>query len=243
MDPREHDRMAAQEERHFWFRGTRRVILAVLRRAVGDRPGRVLDLGCGTGFTLAQVEGEPRVGLDRSAHALAWARGKGGLTLARGEASALPFADRSFDVVLALDVLEHVDDDAGAAREAWRVLRPGGVLLATVPALRSLWSDHDEALEHRRRYRAGELRTLLSGAGFDAIDAGYYNFFLFPLVAASRILTRLRPRRGQAHSHLRTPPRPINDVLAAVLGAERHLALRVPFPVGVSIIAVARRPR
>ena len=245
MDRAEYARMAEAEARHFWFVGTRAVIRTALARALG--PGgaanRLVDLGCGTGSTLDAIEGASlRVGIDPSPDALGFARERNGCAFAWGSAEALPFRDASFDAALALDVLEHVPDDARAAREARRVLRPGGVLVVTVPAFRSLWSAHDDALHHLRRYRKSEVRRLLEEAGLEVLEAGYYNFFLFPPIAATRLVGRMLRRDGPARSDLSVPPRPLNALLAAILRSERHLVGRVPLPFGVSILAVARRP-
>lgn len=243
MDPAEYGRMAEAESRHFWFVGTRAVIRSLLQRSLGASPaGRVVDLGCGTGFTLGQVEGATlRVGVDASPEALRFARGRTESRFVAASATALPFPSATFDVALALDVFEHVADDAAAAREALRVLRPGGLLVVTVPAFEALWSAHDEALHHLRRYRKPALRRLLETAGFELEHAGYFNFFLFPAIAAVRIAGRFL-RRGAPKSDVDLPPEPLNAALAAILGAERHLVARVPLPFGVSVVATARRP-
>jgi SAM-dependent methyltransferase len=251
MRPDEHERMYRVETEHFWFRGTRRVIIAALSRALGPRlrGARVLDIGCGTGLTLSQLPtGTWRVGLDLSRTALRLARLRvPGVPLIGGAAGALPFADRSFDAVLALDVLEHLDDDLAAAREMRRVLKPGGVGIVTVPAFQALWSGHDVALEHRRRYRLPQVEAVLREAELTVEHGSYYNFFLFPVVAAVRMAERVRiafrrapPRRCE--TDLRIPPAPLNAWLGAVLGAERMLAPRMRLPVGVSCLVVARRP-
>ena len=194
MDAGEHEQMYRVETRHFWFVGTRRVIVAALERALGSRlaGGRVLDVGCGTGFTLTRLPRAVRsVGLDYSPAALAFARERApASSLVRGSAYALPFADGSFDAVLALDVLEHLDDDLAAARELRRVLAPGGAAIVTVPAFESLWSAHDEALDHRRRYRLPQIERVLRDAGLRVEHGSYYNFFLFPVVAGARLAER-----------------------------------------------------
>lgn len=252
MSPDEHEAMYRVETRHFWFRGTRRVIVAALVRALGPRlsHARLLDVGCGTGFTLTCLPAGVRaVGLDASAAALRLARRRAsGADLVRGSAYALPFGSACFDAVLALDVLEHLDDDRAAAREIGRVLAPDGVAVVTVPAFGELWSAHDEALEHRRRYRLGEVEAVLRQAGLTVEHATYYNFFLFPLVAAARWLGRAATMlRGERESRargtdLRVPPGPINELLCAVLGAERAIAPRMRLPIGVSCLLVARKP-
>jgi len=238
--------MFRAETEHFWFVGTRTVIAQTLRQALGARVvgARVLDLGCGTGYTLTRLpEGVRAVGLDFAPAALALSsRRASGAALVRGDATRLPFADGCFDAVLALDVLEHLDSDAEAAREIGRVLKPNGVLIATVPAFRWLWSQHDEALDHRRRYTLSEVTELLRSAGFGIERASYYNFFLFPMIAGLRAWGRLWPRQtGRVEADVAIPPRPINRLLSAVLGAERHILTHASFPVGVSCLVSARK--
>ena len=247
MQPEEHEKMHRVETRHFWFRGTRRVILAALARSLGRERlsrARVLDLGCGTGLTLSLLPpGARAVGVDFSPAALRFARGRAGhAELLRASAYALPLADRAFDAVLALDVLEHLDDDRAAARELLRVLAPDGVAIVTVPAFRELWSEHDVALEHRRRYRLAEIEAVLRDAGFTIEHASYYNFFLFPLVAAARIAGRARTALGAGRpaTGLSVPAGPVNAVLTAILGSEGMLAPRLRLPIGVSCLVVAR---
>lgn len=245
----EHERMYRVETRHFWFTGTRRVILEALERALGSRivGARLLDLGCGTGFTLTQLpRGVRAIGLDYSRAALGLARRRAsGAELVRGSAYALPFANGSFDAILALDVLEHLERDLDAARELRRVLAPGGVAIITVPAFAELWSAHDEALDHHRRYRLHEIESVLRSAGFRVEHGSYYNFFLFPLVAGARLAERARLALGGAPkasngADLGVPPAPVNGLLGAILGAERLLAPRVRLPIGVSCLVIAR---
>ncbi|HJL19831.1 MAG TPA: class I SAM-dependent methyltransferase [Sandaracinaceae bacterium LLY-WYZ-13_1] len=246
MRPHEHDRMFRAETEHFWFVGTRGVILTLLRNALGPRVehATLLDMGCGTGYTLSRLpRGMRAVGLDYSEHALTLAERRApGVELVRGSAYHLPFADGAFDAVLALDVLEHLDDDQRAAREIARVLAPGGVAVVAVPAVRWLWSDHDVALEHRRRYHLPELEVVLEQAELHIEHSSYYNTLLFPLVAARRLSARIwSPPEDTPRSDLVVPPGPINRSLSAILAFERFLVPRVKLPFGVSCFAIARR--
>ena len=251
MRPHEHERMHEVETRHFWFRGTRRVIVAALERALGTGRAaqpRVLDLGCGTGFTLTQLPAGMRVvGLDASPTAVAFARRRApGAAVVRGSAYELPFADGSFDAVLALDVLEHLEDDGRASRELLRVLKAGGVGVFTVPAFEALWSAHDEALDHQRRYRLEEFEGVLRHAGFEISHGTYYNFFLFPAVVLTRWADKLRATRGASgtdRADLDVPSAGVNAALTAILGAERWIAPRIRLPFGVSCLVIAKRPR
>jgi len=242
MDPREHDRLARFEQWYWWHRGR----LAIVRRVLGRYapPGaRLLDVGCGTGATtraLAAAGGA--VGMDVGDHALRHARGLG-LAVVRASAARLPVRPGTFDVAIALDVLEHLDDDVGAAREILGALRPGGLLVATVPAYPFLWSAHDEALGHRRRYRRAPLRRVLEGAGFECVLCCYVMGSILPAAMAVRLWERW-VRRGPAarESGYVVLPAPINAALAALTCAGSRLLPWLRLPFGLSLLAVARRP-
>lgn len=231
------------ETDHFWFVGTRRVIVDCLERALGDslEGAFVLDVGCGTGFTLTQLpDGVRALGLDCSPTALEYAQRRGtSAGLLQGMAGDLPVGTGGCDAVLALDVLEHLDDDRAAAAEIARVLRPGGVAVITVPAYRFLWSSHDETLEHKRRYRLPEITEVLRDTGLQVEFASYYNTWLFPLVAAVRLSEKLLGR--DAGEEMKVPAAPVNAALGAVLASERHVLRHARFPFGVSCVVVARK--
>jgi Methylase involved in ubiquinone/menaquinone biosynthesis len=236
----EYRRLFAYEDRYWWFVARRRLALDWLARAA---PGarRVLDLGCGTGALLGELgRGTIGYGVDRSEVALEYCRERGRRRLVLADAEALPFADRSLDAIVATDVIEHVAGDARAAAEARRVLRPGGVVILSVPAFAWLWGPHDVALMHHRRYRRAQVRALLEEAGFRVEKLSYSVFFLFPAVVAIRALDRLR----KGEPEVRLPPVPgwLNRMLVALHALEARLAWRLPLPWGSSVVAVARRP-
>jgi SAM-dependent methyltransferase len=242
----EYQRMYEAEERQWWYAGMRALSLALLagpllERARTSGPVTILDAGCGTGNNLRHLARYGRaLGVDLSEEAVAFCRARG-VAAARAELLSLPFPDACFDCVTSLDVIYHrwVEDDAAAVREMARVLRPGGLLLLRVPALRILWGAHDEAVQSRHRYRRGEVRRLLEGAGLAVQRATYANTVLLPLVAARRGLDRLTGREG---SDVGLLPPPLEWAFRAVLMAEARFVRRFSFPIGTSVFALARKP-
>jgi SAM-dependent methyltransferase len=237
------------EDVHWWFVGRRRILLQLLDRYLGTNGThrrRILDVGCGTGtmLTYLQAFGDAE-GVDIDEEAIGYCRERGLQSVQLGEATKLPYPDDSFDLVTILDVVEHLDDDVAAFREMRRVLRPGGRLLVTVPAHRFLWGDQDEVNQHKRRYRARELRERIVAGGLEVVRLSYMNALLFPPIAAARFLRRLehRIRPHTPHqSDFRYPaPTPLNIVLGHVFAAEGPILQRIDIPLGVSIVALAQK--
>ena len=232
MRPEAYDEMRAVEERHWWFRGRRSLLWALLWRAGGlPYPARVLDAGCGTGRNLVEFSGlGPAAGVDPAAEAIEACSARGLEDVHQARLDALPFPDASFDLLLATDVLEHVDDDAGALRELRRVAAPGAVLLVTVPAHPRLWSEHDAALHHVRRYRRPELLARVREAGFAPVVVTWWNAFLLAPIALARLA-------GRGSS----TPEASNRALEAVLTLEARLVRGgTDLPAGVSLALAAK---
>ncbi len=255
MDRATYEVEAEVEHTHWWFRGRRRLLarlLADLSPALPPR-ARVLDVGCGTGANAPTLAAPGRlvIGVDPSPIALGLARdgrpaaapdqsaGSRHHAVARADAAALPFADATFDLVVALDVLEHLDDHATAAAELHRVLRPGGALVVFVPALQILWGLQDDVSHHKRRYAKPELRALLAGAGLHISRLTYFNTLLFPPILAARLAMRIRRPNVTTENELTGPF--TNRVLGAIFAAETPLLARLDLPIGVSLAAVCRR--
>jgi SAM-dependent methyltransferase len=243
----EFDRMFAIEETHWWYRGRRALVRAALDRwAPPRRPLALLDVACATGMSFRFLADYGAIrGLDISDETIRLCAQRGIHRIVKGDAMRLPFAEGSFDVVLALDAFEHFDDDVAAMRETRRVLRPGGVLVATVPAFMALWSPHDEAYHHKRRYRRGLLRERLAAAGFLLERTSYSSMALFAPVLALRRWRRLRgePSGEAPSSDFSVPfPAPVEWLAGAITSAEVALERHVDLPFGVSLLAVARRP-
>lgn len=228
-----------EDRRHWYFRGRLAVLLGVLERVVPPPPCRLLELGCGTGNVLQALGrfGEA-VGVERDPELRAVGRAAG-LDIRSGVLpDDVPLPDAWADVVLLLDVIEHLDDDAAGVGAARRVVRPGGRVIVSVPAYAWLWSGHDVALGHRRRYTARGLRTVLGHAGLRVEHVGYFNTVLFPAIAGVRLAKRLA---GGGGHDLHRAPAPVNEALARLFALERHVVLRPGLPFGSSILAVARR--
>lgn len=238
-------RMLAVDERHWWFVGRRAIVGAVLPPAgAGDGlPARVLDAGCGSGRTLEMLRGRGELsGIDLDARALEAARARGHADVRECAIEALPWPDATFGLVTCLDVIEHTDDDVRALAELRRVMAPGATLVTTVPAYPLLWSDHDEAHQHRRRYTRRSFLAAARAAGFDVVRDTYFNTVLFPPAAAVRLAGRLR-RGPSRRTNYEMTPGGLDAPLAAVMQAEARLigaGLRLPF--GLSLLTVLRRP-
>lgn len=236
--------MRRLEDKHWWFVARRNLICAALKRFVTTEKPLTLDMGCGTGGTLDRLREFARpVGLDLEPLALELCRERGHQSLVLASATQLPFAEGTFDAAVALDVLEHIPDDAAAAAELARVLKPGGVAVVTVPAYQSLWSGHDVALMHQRRYRAEEVRARLEASGLQIERLSYTVSALFPVVWVVRKLQNALQRKDTPPRADALPtPEPLNGLLRWLLDCESALVLRVPLPFGLTIFAVARKP-
>jgi len=246
VEREQYDLMFAQEERHWWYVGMRRISAALLDgyppRTDARGPLSILDAGCGSGGMTRFLRRWGGVtGVDLAREALGLARMRGLARLARASVGALPFLPASFDVVTSFDVLYHlnVSDDLAALRELHRVLRPGGVLLIRLPAYDWIRGAHDDAVHTRHRYTRAELSAKLEDVGFRLEHATYANSILFPLAPVKRYLEH---RNGtQEATDLWRPPAPVNRLLADLLGLEAAVARSVGLPWGLSVFGVARR--
>jgi SAM-dependent methyltransferase len=225
-----------------WYLSAREdVIDAFVRRFCPPGPGDVVvDVGGGTGRILARVAGSARaLAVEEDESLVSHGRARYGVRFVRANASSgLPLRTGSASLVLLLDVLEHVDDDAALLGDVRRVLRPGGRALVTVPAFRMLWSRHDEQHHHRRRYEKHGLRQVIGRAGLECVHLTFYNSLLFPMILAARALDRVTP--GRSGTDYERPPRPVRSVLSWTFRQERRLVTRWRLPVGVSLLALVR---
>lgn len=224
---------------HWWFRGRRAVLQALLASRAPAAPGRILEIGCGTGGNLALLArfGEVQ-GIEDSAEAR---QRVDPAYRERVRAGALPdrldAAAGQWGWVCLFDVLEHVDDDVAALAACRALLAPGGALVVTVPAYQWLWGPHDALHHHRRRYTRRRLVAAAAAAGLAPAYTTYFNTLLFPLAALARLKDRLT---GGAPSGTSLPPAPLNALLGAVFAAEAGWLRRGRLPFGVSLAAVLR---
>jgi SAM-dependent methyltransferase len=246
MDERLLKTMLDVDEQHWWYRGRRRVIRAELDRLSLPEHAQVLDAGCGSGRTLEELVDYGDVsGLELNEDAAGVARDRQLGEVEIGRLEQMPFETDRFDLITCLDVLEHVPDDRVALLELRRVSRPGGWLLATVPAYQSLWSSHDVANHHYRRYERATLRAAVAEAGWKLQRLTSFNMLLFPPAAAVRLAQRRRHgSNGNGDDFdLHLGPDWLNRVLERPMRIEANwLARGHTLPAGLSLLAVLQNP-
>lgn len=227
------------EEEWWWFEGRRNLVSNLCSRFRFEENVKVLEIGCGTGRNAEIFKSY--YGIDISVTSLRIAYSRGLRNLARGTALKLPFKSASFDLILLLDVLEHLDDDYMAVKEAHRVLKSDGILIILSPAFMFLWSDHDIVFNHKRRYKKGEIEEITTKNGFIIERISYWNFFLFiPVLLKRKIETMHSQTRPK--SDLIELPKIINRPLHILLKIENLLISKgVNLPVGVSILCIGKK--
>ena len=207
MDERLMNTMLELDDRHWWYRGRRRIIHAELDRLPVSAGARVLDAGCGSGRTLEELDRYGEVfGIELDPGAAEMARGRGRGEVEIGRLEEMPWEGGFFDLITCLDVIEHTPDDRATLRELRRVCKPGGFLLVTVPAYQGLWSTHDVANHHYRRYSRGRLRSAAAEAGWRVRRMTSFNGLLLAPAAAVRLAERRRLRQPEWRLQARPDP-------------------------------------
>ena len=232
------------EDTHWWFVG-RRAILETFLRGIIQNPNskilnpRILDVGCGTGANLEMLsQFGSAEGVDVSDEALDFCRQKG-LTVQKGLAETLPYADESFDVTTALDVIEHLDNDVAGLKEMHRVTKNSGYSLIFVPAFMWLWGVQDDISHHRIRYTRKQIVARIEKAGFKVERATYANFTFFAPVLGGRTLMKLTGVKPESENNINISA--LNGLFGKLFSAERFWLKNLNFPFGVSIVVVARK--
>ncbi len=241
------------EDGHWWFRGRRTIFISLLDRFLGRQPdsGRmVMDVGCGVGGMLEPLEQYGKaVGTDVTFQGLKHCADRGFPRLVASHGPVAPFKDGSFDCITAFDALEHIEDDVGTLREFYRMLKPGGVIVASGPAYQFLYAQQDKNTHHFRRYSRGVFTSRAKQAGFVIEQASYINFWLFPailpIVLLMKLMQKLKPPAPeQDGSNVGIPvPKLINATLTAIFCSEAKVLRFLSAPTGHSLVMVARKPR
>ena len=239
MEREVYEAMAEHDERHWWYRARRQVVAELIRRKVPlPKVAKLLEIGCGTGHNLPMLGEFGQVeALEVDPIARGMAEKRLGRTVLSSPLPALEgVPDDTYDMVAALDVVEHIPDDKAALEGISRVLKPGGKLLMTVPAHQWMWSAHDVVNHHQRRYSKRDFKRLVNESPLKLESIGYLNSLLFPLAMAQRLASKLT---GKEDANLAPPAEPINQVLERVFALERRVIGRIPLPPGLSLFAVA----
>ncbi len=237
MEPDVFANMGKVEQRHWWFCARRKILADQIEQLALPDTAHLLEVGCGTGGNLSMLSRFGKVvAVEPDDAARHHAQQQSGQEILSGFLPHhLPAAAYDADLAVALDVIEHVEDDRAAVAAISRCLKPGGHFLATVPAYQWMWSGHDVAHHHKRRYRRLAFTQLFLDAGLTIRKSSYFNTFLFPPIAAARLL-------GWAVDGEAVPSAPLNKALQAIFSAERLLLRDGALPFGVSILVVAERP-
>ena len=245
MNLEEYEVMYRQEQAYWWFVSRSELLHFVMRELIPLPAGaRILDLGCGTGANLSVLSHYGlAIGADFHHTALEFCQKRALPRLLQGDGQRMPIASGSLDLVTSMDSLEHIPDDNATLAECYRMLKPGGRLLVTVPAFGFLWSEHDEALQHLRRYSAPELTSKMKLAGFQVGKVSHVLFFLFLPVLAIRILQNFTKSGTHPRTSITVLPAFVDALLLWVNRFETALLRWLNFPVGVTIVAVATKPR
>ena len=233
---------AEVEASHWWFVARRRLFADLIARQRLSADARVLDIGTSTGTNLRMLKDlgfSNRRGLDLSDEAIRWCAEKGLGTVEKGDVCNLPFGEGEFDLVLATDIIEHVDDDVRAITEIRRVLAPGGTAIISVPAFQSLWGLQDEVAHHKRRYLKRDLLESIRRAGLTSKESFYFNYVLFVPIWIARQLIRLLRINLDSENQVNTPA--LNKLLTWIFMLDVATARVVKPPFGVSVVAVTMR--
>lgn len=247
MQLREYDIMYELEPSYWWHSGMRSIMDGLIGKSI-DPDSKLLDIGCGTGARLKMLSGRCETwGIDSHPRAVEFCRRRGLKNISVAEAADLPFPSGVFTHATCCEVLQNLDDDLVALKEAFRVLRPGGIFYVSEQAYPLLRTRHDISQGAVRRYSKSHLKSLLAAAGFGIERLTAANTVLFPLLAAYRLTSRLKNppakmRPEESLSDLHPLPGPVNYILRSVLEAERGVIEKTNLPFGLTLIAVARKP-
>ena len=241
MNKTSHDIEKRVEGFHWWFSVRRNLLRSILPSLPLPLDPLVLDIGCGTGsnLKLLRAEGLSVIGLDHSLHALSLAKMNTQHSFINGDLNKLPIHSGSIGLIIAMDILEHLENDRRGIRECFQALKRGGILVLTVPAFKWLWGIQDLVTQHKRRYIKKEVLNLLTLEGFEILKSSYFNFFLFFPILLARRATHLLRLKIRSENEINSPL--LNSLLKGIFSLEPYLLKYFRFPFGVSILCIARK--
>ncbi len=236
-----HDVESKVESFHWWFVVRRKLLKSILSSVKFQKNSITLDIGCGTGSNLRVLvsAGLYPIGLDQSIYALILVKEKGDYPLLVGDLNKLPLKTKSVGLIIAMDILEHLEDDTNGINESYRVLKEDGLLILTVPAFRFLWGVQDRVTGHKTRYTRKEIVNRLKEAGFDILKSSYFNFFLFFPILFARWTIHFLNLKIESENEVNSPV--LNLLLRAIFSLEVFILKYFSFPFGVSIFCVAKK--
>lgn len=245
MKKSEYARMAEYEQNYWWHLGRLEIIQTYVKRALGKKKdAEILNVGCGTGGTIDMLEKFGRVeNVDISDDAIAFMNKMGYKNITKVDGVELPYKDKSYDVVGAFDVLEHIDDHVGALKEWRRIIKDDGAIVITVPAYQWLWSEHDVSLHHQRRYTTKSLMDAAAKAGLKPEKRSYAISFSLPLVAGFRFMNKALGRKTNSETSYVAVPAGVNRLFTKFLKVEARLHQKVSLPAGTSVVTILRKAR
>lgn len=242
MENTHYETLYRTEYGHWWYKTRRKIIFNIIKKNRSNlgKDIKILDVGCGTGLLLKELETlGVCCGIDISQKAVDFCKKRGIGNVQIADATNIPYPDSTFEVVLALDVIEHIEKDEEALKEIYRVLKPQGIAIITVPAFMFLWGITDVISQHYRRYTLSELRKKIEDRRFSILRSSYFNTFLFPFIA----LVRLAARR--LHIPVKSENSEgkglVNSVFFLIFYVESILFRYISFPFGVSAIVICKK--
>jgi len=231
------------EKNHWWHRGKKKTVFGLINKYLGENYTKSLDVGCGVGVTVEKLSeiGEA-YGIDNSPEAIRLCKKRGIKNVELSLVEKMDHKSGYFDLVTALDIIEHTKSDKLAIKEIKRVLKREGLLIVTVPAYKFLWSYWDEILHHKRRYKKNELKKLLEKNGFEILKLSYANFFIFFPVIIFRLIKKIAIKDQKiVRSDFLETPAFLNPLFKLIYLLENIWIKQFSFPFGLSIICVAKK--
>jgi ubiquinone/menaquinone biosynthesis C-methylase UbiE len=237
------NRLAEYEDNYWWHLGRQKIIMKLLEQYIKTSKIKnfsILDAGCGTGGTTLLLKDFGIVhAIDYSINALNFCKQRGLNNIVNCTTSDLPFSQECFDIITILDSLEHIRDDVGVLKQLSYVLKKDGIIIITVPAFQFLWSNHDLAVSHVKRYTLNDLTEVLAKVGLQRVRITYFMSLLFPLIAIYKVLSKYKNTEPKAD--LVPLPGIINKILQSVLSCECRLLTRMNLPFGSSLLCISKK--